>query len=120
MNLKKTALSFLAAPLLAAPLMALAAGGYTGPGAVVQPSTVAAALEAADDTPVVLQGRITQRLKGDLYEFQDSTGSIKVEIDDEDWPPQTVDHNVKVKITGEVERSLVGREIDVDLLEVLP
>lgn len=63
------------------------AAGYTGPGATPTTTTVKAALEAADDTPVVLQGTIVKRIKGDIYEFRDATGSMKVEIDDEDFPP---------------------------------
>ena len=61
------------------------AAGYTGPGATPTTTTVKAALEAADDTPVVLQGTIVKRIKGDIYEFRDATGSMKVEIDDEDF-----------------------------------
>lgn len=66
------------------------AAGYTGPGATPTTTTVKAALEAADDTPVVLQGTIVKRIKGDIYEFRDATGSMKVEIDDEDFPPMEI------------------------------
>ncbi|MGC3646030.1 NirD/YgiW/YdeI family stress tolerance protein, partial [Pseudomonas aeruginosa] len=44
------------------------AAGYTRPGATPTTSTVKAALEAADVTPVVLQGTIVKRMKGDIYE----------------------------------------------------
>ena len=60
-----------------------------------------AALEAADDTPVVLQGTIVKRIKGDIYEFRDATGSMKVEIDDEDFPPMEINDKTRVKLTGE-------------------
>lgn len=94
------------------------AAGYSGPGA--QPvKTVQGAMDASDDTPVILQGKITKRIKGDIYEFQDSTGTMKVEIDDEDWPIGTVDHITPVKLTGEVDRDLIGREIDVELVELI-
>lgn len=108
--------------LLLAPLFstaALAAGGYTGPGATAQVVSVAAAQNAADETPVVLQGQIVQRLQGDTYEFRDATGTIKVEIDDEDWPPQPIGDKARVKLTGEVDRDLLGREIDVEFVERL-
>ena len=78
-----------------------------------------AALEAADDTPVVLQGTIVKRIKGDIYEFRDATGSMKVEIDDEDFPPMEINDKTRVKLTGEVDRDLVGREIDVEFVEVI-
>ena len=105
--------------LLAAPLFSTAvlASNYTGPGATAQTSTVAAALEAADDAPVVLQGQIVRRVKGDIYEFKDASGTIKVEIDDEDWPPQAIDDKATVKLTGEVDRDLMGRELDVEFVE---
>ena len=94
------------------------AAGYSGPGA--QPvTTVQGAMDASDDTSVVLQGKIIKLIKGDIYEFQDSTGIMKVEIDDEDWPAGTVDHIPPVKLTGEVDRDLIGREIDVDFVEII-
>ena len=95
------------------------AAGYTGPGATPTTTTVKAALEAADDTPVVLQGTIVKRIKGDIYEFRDATGSMKVEIDDEDFPPMEINDKTRVKLTGEVDRDLVGREIDVEFVYVI-
>lgn len=106
--------------LLIAPLFstaALAAGGYTGPGASQPVTTVAAALEAADDTPVVLQGQIVKRLKGETYEFRDATGTLKAEIDDDEWPPQAIGEQATVRLSGEVDRDLGGREIDVEIVE---
>lgn len=95
------------------------AGGFQGPGA--QPvSSVEAALKASDDTPVVLEGRVVSRIKGDIYEFRDATGSMKVEVDDEDWPSQMVDPTNRVRLVGEVDRDLIGREIDVERVELLP
>ncbi len=107
--------------ILLAPLFSTAAlaAGYTGPGA--QPiTTVAAANEAADDTPVVLQGFVTKKLNNDdKYEFKDNTGTITVEIDDEDLPPTPFNDKTRVKLTGEVEKNLMSREVDVDLVEIL-
>ncbi|WP_017937622.1 NirD/YgiW/YdeI family stress tolerance protein [Zestomonas thermotolerans] len=115
--MKPKALALLFVPLLSA--SAFAAGGYTGPSNTPQVTTVAAALEAPDDTPVVLTGQIVKRLKGDKYEFKDATGTIQVEIDDDDWPPQQISESATVKLTGEVERDLTGREIDVDIVELV-
>ncbi|KAA0949068.1 MULTISPECIES: NirD/YgiW/YdeI family stress tolerance protein [unclassified Pseudomonas] len=108
--------------LLLAPLFstaALAGAGYTGPGAqsVV---TVAGAQAASDDTPVVLQGHIVSRLKDhEKYEFKDTTGTIAVEIDDEDLPPVPFNEKTQVKLTGEVDKGLMSREIDVDRVEII-
>ena len=49
--MKRLTLALLLTPLFST---AVLAAGYTGPGATVQVTTVAAALDAADDTPVVL------------------------------------------------------------------
>ncbi|MER1156793.1 NirD/YgiW/YdeI family stress tolerance protein, partial [Pseudomonas aeruginosa] len=48
-----------------------------------------------------------------------ATGSMKVEIDDEDFPPVEINDKTRVKLTGEVDRDLVGREIDVEFVEVI-
>lgn len=114
--MKRSALALLIAPLFSA---AVLAEGYTGPGAVTRVSTVAAALDAADDTPVVLQGQIVKRLQDEVYEFKDASGTIHVEIDDEDWPPQAISETARVKLTGEVDRDLMNREIDVELVELV-
>ncbi|ACO78476.1 hypothetical protein AvCA_22850 [Azotobacter vinelandii CA] len=95
------------------------AAGYTGPGAQGAISTVSAAREAADETPVTLEGRIVRQLKHEHYEFQDRTGSIEVEIDDEDWPTTAIDEKRQVRLQGEVDKELFGRTIDVDFIEVL-
>ncbi|WP_252271691.1 YgiW/YdeI family stress tolerance OB fold protein [Pseudomonas subflava] len=106
--------------LLVAPLFSTAAlaAGYTGPGAQAI-TTVAAAQEAVDDANVVLQGHIIKKLEDEKYEFKDSSGTITIEIDDEDLPPVAFDDKTKVKLTGEVDKGMMKREIDVDLVEVL-
>ncbi len=109
---------------------AFAAGGYVGPGTnsgYTGPSmtretnvtTVAAALKARDDTQVVLQGNIIRHLGKDKYEFKDNTGTIRVEIDDDDWPAEAVSDKTTVKLYGEVDRSRRGVKIDVDYLEIV-
>lgn len=95
------------------------AAGYVGPGAATVITTAADALQAADDTHVVLQGHIVRRIKKERYEFKDSTGTIQVEIDDEDWPPQPVSDKTLVKLTGEVDRNWRGVEVDVDFVEII-
>lgn len=95
------------------------AAGYNGPGAQ-QSNTVAAALEAADETPVVLEGRLLRQIRGEHYEFADASGSIEVEIDHEDLPAQTIDQNSRVRLFGEVDRELLKRSVDVERVELLP
>lgn len=103
------------------------AAGYTGPGSdaakpatVAQVTTVKQAQSAADDTPAVLEGTLTKRLRGEHYEFKDATGSILVEIDNDDWPAgASVSENTRVRLTGEVDHERKGIEIDVDRVEIL-
>ena len=47
--------------------------------------TVEEAKNMNDDAYVILQGYITDRNGDEKYVFQDKTGSITVEIDDDDW-----------------------------------
>lgn len=114
--MKRFTLALLLVPLFSTAAMAT---GYTGPGATAQVTTVAAALDAADDTQVVLQGQIVKRLQDELYEFKDASGTINVEIDDEHWPAQAISEKAVVKISGEVDRDLTSREIDVEYLELV-
>lgn len=94
-------------------------GGYTGPG-MNNSTTVKAVKNMKDDSFVTLTGKIVSRIGGDKYVFQDSTGQITVDIDDEDFRGQTVSAQTTVRITGEVDRES-GRatEIDVKTLEVV-
>ena len=115
--MKRFTLALLLAPLFSTAALAT---GYTGPGATTQVTSVAAALDAADDTPVVLQGFVTKKINNDdKYEFKDNTGTITVEIDDEDLPPTPFNDKTKVKLTGEVEKHLMSREMDVDIVEIV-
>ena len=95
------------------------AAGYAGPGAADPITTVAAALQAKDDTRVVLEGNITQQLDSERYIFQDDTGTINVEIDDEDMPMGGINEKSRVRLTGEVDKGLTSLEVDVDRIDVL-
>lgn len=90
-------------------------GGFVGGNETI--STVKQAKEMRDDVPVILQGKILQRMGGDKYLFEDATDSVTVEIDDEDWRGQTVTPNDTVKLYGEVDAGMFKTEIDVDYVE---
>ncbi|WP_263261613.1 NirD/YgiW/YdeI family stress tolerance protein [Pseudomonas sp. RIT-PI-S] len=111
-----------------ASLMSVSAfAAYTGPNsgqtkgtAPQQVETVKAALEAADDTPVILEGQITRQVGEDDYEFRDATGEVKVEIDHDKWPAGvTVSETQKVRLVGEVDRDAKGVEVDVDRIQLV-
>ena len=110
-------------PALALVLLpALAMAQYTGPGSTQQPSVTnaAAATNAADDTLVVLEGKITSQINKDTYWFQDNTGKIRVEIDRKRMPATQINQNTRVRLYGEVDKDFSRPvEIDVKRVEIL-
>ncbi|MDM0046969.1 NirD/YgiW/YdeI family stress tolerance protein [Variovorax dokdonensis] len=108
----------LSAVLSSALLMATPAlAQYAGPSGVAA-STVSSLLKSGtDDQPVILRGRITKRLTDDKYEFTDRTGSIRVDIDSDRFPPEVIDDKTLVEIHGEFEKDFMqSPEIEVKLL----
>lgn len=91
------------------------AGGFVGGSETIV--TVKQVKEMRDDVPVIVQGNIVQRMGDEKYLFEDSTGSITVEIDNKDWRSQTVTPSDTVKLYGEVDAGLFKTEIDVDYVE---
>ena len=94
---------------------------YTGPSQAVSYKNVAEILKnPVDDTRVTLRGKIINRISNDMYLFTDGTGTIKVEIDEEDFAGQRVDANTQVEIWGKVDKDLMrAPEIDVKRLTVI-
>ncbi len=88
------------------------AGGFQGPG--LAPSSVAEALKLNDDTPVVLIGQIEKSLGDEKYLFKDASGSVTVEIDNEDWRGVTVTPKDTIVLQGEIDKDFFKTEIDVD------
>ena len=73
-------------------------GGFAGPGPGNSALTVRDALKQRDDSWVVLQGRIVASLGDEKYTFQDATGSVMVEIDDDEWRGITVTPETNLEI----------------------
>ena len=94
---------------------------YTGPSQAVSYKNVAEILKnPVDDTRVTLRGKIINRISNDMYQFTDGTGTINVEIDEEDFAGQRVDANTQVEIWGKVDKDLMrAPEIDVKRLTVI-
>ena len=78
--------------------------------------TVEEAKNMNDDAYVILQGYITDRNGDEKYVFQDKTGSITVEIDDDDWDGVDVSPAELVEIQGEIDKGRTAVEIDVDTI----
>lgn len=79
--------------------------------------TVQQAKALADDTEVVVEGRITSRIRDEHYRFEDSSGWIEVEIDDDDWNGVETTASQQVRLIGEVEKSRRSVKLDVDRVE---
>lgn len=108
----------LVALLAAMPVSAQFTGpSASGRGAPV--TTVAQAADARSDTRVVLEGNIVSHQFDDYFTFRDATGTMTVEIDRRLFRGQPVSPETRVRIEGEVERSVRGRYIDVNRLTVL-
>lgn len=90
-------------------------GGFQGPDLPVM--TVAEALKVSDDTPVKLAGKIEKSLGNEKYLFKDATGTITIEIDDDDWRGVTATPDSELIIEGEVDKDMFrDTEIDVDIV----
>ncbi|MDL2314314.1 YgiW/YdeI family stress tolerance OB fold protein [Desulfovibrio sp. OttesenSCG-928-C14] len=87
-------------------------GGFSGPSRNM--TTVEQAKTMRDDTKVVLRGNIVEHIAKDKYLFKDGTGSIIIEIDDDDWNGVSVTPKDVVEIRGEVDKDWNSVEIDVD------
>lgn len=94
-------------------------GGFNGPDGR-KLVTVKNAVELPDDTPIKLNGRITRKVGDETYEFTDESGTLTVEIDDEDWRGVEVSATDQVEITGEVDREWRSVELEVDTIRRLP
>lgn len=90
-------------------------GGFVGGNEIIV--TVKQVNEMRDDVPVVVKGHIVQRMGDEKYLFEDETGSITVEIDDDEWRGQTVTPTDTVKLSGDVDRGIFKTEIEVDYIE---
>ena len=100
---------------------AAAQGSYSGPSNVPL-MTVKQLLDTGrDDQQARLQGRIVSFDGDERYTFEDATGRITVEIDDEDFPPgQTVGAEHRVELLGEFDKGLRKTEFEVDRVTLLP
>ena len=74
-------------------------------------------IEMPDKTPVKMRGRIKQNMGEQMYLFEDSSGTIVMEIDEEDWNGNTVRVDDMVTVYGNVDKGGRVTEIDVTSVE---
>lgn len=104
--------------LIMLPTIALAQ--YTGPGSQPQVTTAAVAANAADDTKVILEGKLISQINDDTYWFQDQSGKIRVEIDRKRLPLEPINQDTRVRLYGEVDKHRIKpTEVDVKQVEIL-
>lgn len=92
-------------------------GGFKG-NSDVSNMTVAKAKTLKDDTYVSLKGNILSKTGDEKYLFQDKTGTIEIEIDDDDWGSLEVGPNDTVIIEGEVDKDWNKVSIDVNSIKL--
>ncbi|MDH2997069.1 hypothetical protein A1D22_05160 [Pasteurellaceae bacterium LFhippo2] len=89
-------------------------GGFVGTSQTATITTVAQALKARDNAQVQITGKIIRQLGDDDFLFQDSTGQIKIDVEDEAWQGQNVTQNDTITIYGKVDKeSFKANEIEV-------
>ncbi len=94
------------------------AGGFTGPDSA-KLVTVAELGGLQDETPVKLRGYIVKAQGDENYEFKDATGTVTVEIDDEDWNGVKATPETLVELRGEVDKDFTRTELDVDSVQLV-
>lgn len=73
-----------------------------------------------DDSPVVIRGYLLRQNGENSYVFQDTTGTINLEIDDEDWGGLTISPTDFVEVWGEVDKNGMSMiEVDVSAIKKL-
>lgn len=78
-------------------------------------TTVAAAKNLTDNTQVLLQGQVIRALGKEKYEFRDASGTMIVEIDNQQWQGKPITQHARVSLIGEIDRESDNKvELDVD------
>ncbi len=100
-----------------ASVAAFAGSGNTANNAnnnMIEVMTVEQVRGLSDNSPVIIRGYLLRQNGENSYVFQDSTGTINLEIDEEDWGGTTVSPNDYVEVWGEVDRNGASMiEVDV-------
>jgi len=131
--MKKHAALLAIVALASTPVIAAQSGGFVDPGAPASQSakggfqpnqasvtTVKQAEEMKDDSWITLRGHIEKQIGDEDYQFRDSSGTMKVEIDHKRWNGVTVTPKDQVELTGELDKDFNAVELDVKQVRKLP
>ncbi|MDP5291684.1 NirD/YgiW/YdeI family stress tolerance protein [Oceanimonas sp. CHS3-5] len=77
-------------------------------------TSVAEARRLADDSRIILSGRIVRRLDDDEFLFRDGTGTIRIEMDKDDWRRLRRHRRGRILIWAEVDRDKRRVELEVE------
>ncbi len=94
---------------------------YEGPrSADFQTGTAQTALSSADDTKMILEGKLINQVSNKKYTFQDETGEIIADIDTKEFREISVNESTKLRLIGKVDKDF-GKDIkfDVKKLEII-
>lgn len=75
--------------------------------------TVKEALDAKDNTFVILEGNIVNQIDDDEFMFRDVSGEVKIDVSKRAWNGQTISPQDKIQIRGKVDKEWNKTEIDV-------
>ena len=131
--MKKCA-AFVAIVMLAStPVLAAQQGGFVDPNAPKAPVhaggfqpdttsvvTVKQAEEMKDDSWITVRGYLDKQIGDEDYQFRDSSGNMKVEIDHKRWSGQTITPKDQVELTGKLDKDFNSIELDVKQVRKLP
>ena len=67
-----------------------------------------------DNTPVVMRGRITKNMGNNIFVFEDGSGTIMMEIDEESWTGNTVRVDDILTVYCNVDKGTNYTEVDVE------
>jgi uncharacterized protein (TIGR00156 family) len=108
--------AFPLAVLVVTPAVQGQSGGFVGPdsGPVV---TAITAADRPNESNVRLVGYLIEKLGDERYLFRDDSGTIIVEIDNDDWNGVQASAETRVEIAGSVDREwrILQREIEIDV-----
>lgn len=83
-------------------------------------SKISAVQNMPDDSMVYIQGYITQNLGDEMYVFQDDTGSMNIEIDDELMAGNTTSPTTIVWIAAEVNKEGDITSLEAEEIQFMP